>query len=159
MSKPPKKQKGVPPGATSLPRPSKPDWKKIPTGSAPPGGFDRHVLGLSVRLLDLHGPFGWSKLQAAQIEFVLKKLQAFETMTISEIYVQAKKQHHAIPLEDLCKEALDRLRELKLDEYDRVHTLRLGGTERIYGLLSENVLYILWWDPDHQVCPSTLKNT
>ena len=35
-----------------------------------------------------------------------------------------------------------------------MHSLRLSGQERVWGILDQGVLSVLWWDPDHAVCPS-----
>jgi hypothetical protein len=44
--------------------------------------------------------------------------------------------------------------------YDEVTSLHLSGTERVVGVLEpRGVMHILWWDPDHGVCPSQKKNT
>lgn len=36
---------------------------------------------------------------------------------------------------------------------------RITAKERVWGLLVEDVFYLLWWDPEHEVCPSHLKHT
>lgn len=65
-------------------------------------------------------------------------------------------KHKFIPLSSVCKEAQDRLAELELDDQDNLFRFRLSGTERLWGVLlpDDHMFYILWWDPDHQVCPS-----
>lgn len=96
-------------------------------------------------------------------EDILPKLRSFERMTWSELLVKGNKQHHSIPVTALNKAAVDRLRELKIDE-EKLISLRLTGTLRIYGFLSRSTLVILWVDADHGdndscVCRSKLKNT
>lgn len=44
-------------------------------------------------------------------------------------------------------------------EGDALARFRLGGTERLYGFLVGNEFHILWWDPNHEVWPSTRKHT
>jgi len=65
---------------------------------------------------------------------------------MGQILVQAKKNNHFVPVDQLCKEARDRLAELRLDEVDGLTSLRLSGTERVWGIREYNVLMILWWD-------------
>ncbi|MEM7583554.1 MAG: hypothetical protein AAF560_09265 [Acidobacteriota bacterium] len=90
---------------------------------------------------------------------VSAKLKNFEMMTWSEILVAGKKRNHSIPLEDLSKPARDRLVEIKLDDRDALISLRLSGLERIWGFLEDGTFYLVWWDPEHRVCPSYKKHT
>jgi len=39
---------------------------------------------------------------------------------------------------------------------DALVSLRLSGKERVWGILQENALLLLWWDPGHEICPSIL---
>ncbi len=34
-----------------------------------------------------------------------------------------------------------------------------NGKQRIWGIKDRNILKVLWWDPDHEVCPSLKKYT
>ena len=65
----------------------------------------------------------------------------------------------AIPIEHLCSDAQNRLRDLGLDDYDEVWEMRIGGKERVWGLRDASVMLLLWWDPEHEVCPSEKKHT
>jgi predicted DNA-binding transcriptional regulator AlpA len=38
-------------------------------------------------------------------------------------------------------------------------SLRLSSLERLWGLRSNDVFSVLWWDPNHQICPSPKKHT
>lgn len=154
----PKDKKHVPSKAT---QPAQRDsrWKKVPSTPPPAGGWDGAFLTLSCRVLDLDGPFGWSRINGEKLREVMTKLKGHESMRLSEIFRDAKHHNHAIDLDDLSKEAKSRLQELSLDDIDCVHTLRLTGAERIIGWRYENVYYVIWWDPDHRVCPSNLKRT
>lgn len=62
---------------------------------------------------------------------------------------------HEMPVERLCTEAQQRLVTLKLDDTDRVLSLRVTGRERVFGVRMDEPVYLLWWDPNHEVCPST----
>jgi len=109
--------------------------------------------------LELCEPFGWHEVDKTTLEYIHSKLIAFESMTWSQILIDAKKRHHNVKTVDLCKEAQERLEALRLDDIDRVVSLALSGTERIWGVFSQGVLNLLWWDPNHQICPSVLKHT
>lgn len=64
-----------------------------------------------------------------------------------------------IPIGNLCREAQERLQELGLDDREVIVELRLTGTQRLWALREGSMLYVLWWDLHHKVCPSTKRNT
>jgi hypothetical protein len=80
-------------------------------------------------------------------------------MTWQEIRIRDKDKNHAIPVADLTREAQDRLAEIGQDDVDELFSLRLSAKERIFGILDESVMRVLWWDPDHRVCPSPKRRT
>jgi len=104
--------------------------------------------------MEMVEPFGWQRVDGDTLLYIRERLAHFETMTWAEILVQSKKQNHSIKVEDICAAARQRLdvRRLILDD---VVSLRLSGRERVYGYLDNGVLILLWWDPDHEICPST----
>ena len=110
-------------------------------------------------LLQLVDPWGWHNLDQLKLVEIQRKLSNFETMTWNEILVDAKKQNHAVQISQLAKKAQDRLREIKQDDVDELVSLRLQGKERVWGIREEQVLRLLWWDPNHEICPSLKKNT
>jgi len=87
------------------------------------------------------------------LHYIREKLAEYETMTMNEIFVVGKPYNHGVPIYKLCGEAQRRLRELNLDDLDELHRLRLSGPERVWGIRDLNVLNLLWWDPNHQICP------
>jgi len=95
-------------------------------------------------------------MKATDLFDVLDKLTAFESMTWAAILGT---DHHEILVGSLCKEAQDRLATLKLDDLDTVLSLRLTALERVIGYRQDGAVYLLWWDPRHEVCPSNLKYT
>lgn len=109
-------------------------------------------------LLELCEPYGWHRVEPGMIPEVQSKLKNFESMTWAEILVKGNKQNHSVERFKLCKEAQKRLEELKLEPDDLV-SLRLSGESRIWGIQEDKVLVLLWWDPDHEICPSHLKGT
>jgi hypothetical protein len=101
-------------------------------------------------------PFGWHTLAGDKLKEIREKLGYLESRTWADILVQAKKQNHFISVDKISKEALERLQALRLDDTDALVSLRLSGKERVWGILQENALLLLWWDPGHQICPSIL---
>lgn len=87
---------------------------------------------------------------------VISKLKDYEGMTWGEI-IQASggrshgNNNHFENVSDLIPEAQQRWRDLKLDEYDRVFSLRLTSEQRLYGILENGVLKIVWFDQNHEI--------
>lgn len=103
--------------------------------------------------MELVDPFGWHKLDESTLIYIRERLALFETMTWSEILVRAKKQNHSIKVSSICGPAQQRLEARSLFLEDVV-SLRLSARERVYGYLDNGVLVLLWWDPEHRICPS-----
>lgn len=103
------------------------------------------------------GPFGWHTIGLPLLFCdVIPKLQNFETMKWAEIEGGSS---HFVDTDQLCDEAKTRLQEINKDYLDRLFSLRLTGTQRIWGYRELATFKILWWDPEHQVCPSPKKHT
>lgn len=100
--------------------------------------------------MDLDGPWSWSLIDAPALRKVRERLGHLERMTFGEIEGH---QHHEIPSARLSSEARRRLRDLRLDDFDTVLSLRIGKRERVWGLKSAGGVLLLWWDPRHSVYP------
>lgn len=50
-------------------------------------------------------------------------------------------------ISDIAPFAQARLKELRLDDFEQVVSLRLSGQERVFGIQDRRVLSLLWWDP------------
>jgi len=105
--------------------------------------------------MDFEGPWSW-QIPAATFLEIRDKLSQFESMTWSEIEGPS---HHFAEVSNLCKEAQDRLVELKQDDIDHLFSLRLSGRQRVWGIRAGPIFKILWWDPEHIVYPSLKKHT
>ena len=72
-----------------------------------------------------------------------------------------KSKHHFLSnLEGLSKEAKKRLSKLGLEEEtDCLYSFAFDNTLRIIGLRCNDDFYILWYDQNHEVCPSHKKHT
>jgi hypothetical protein len=62
--------------------------------------------------------------------------------------------HHSQPVESICTEARQRLDAMGRGDQEEVFRLRHGNTIRVWGVLEGPVFSILWFDRDHQVCPT-----
>lgn len=47
-----------------------------------------------------------------------------------------------------------RARDMFLQDHERIHSLRVSGPKRIWGLQFENQFSVIWWDPGHDVWPT-----
>jgi len=134
-----------------------PDAIKRPRIAGNPESYHRRAPSWRIARVELVDPFGWHTLDANTLAYVRTKLAEFEGRTWGEIL--NSKHHHNVAVADLCKSARDRLEELRQYDLEEVLSLRLSGLERVWGILAEGVCTILWWDPEHKVCPSLLKRT
>lgn len=90
---------------------------------------------------------------------VISKLKENEGMTWGEIMSSSGGRTHGTNnhYEDVSKlipEAQKRWRNLHLEEYDRVFSLRLNGVQRLYGILQDGVFRIVWFDQEHEIYPT-----
>ena len=107
-----------------------------------------------ISLLEMCDPYGWQEITRDKLAEIRTKLSSFESLTWNDILVVQGKRNHAIPKDRLSPEAQKRLDELRLDDIDSVISLRLTGPNRVFGIKQADALLLLWWDPNHQVCPS-----
>lgn len=108
--------------------------------------------------------FDWDLFSANNLGSIIKKLIDFEHMTWSEVLKQThddgRSSNHFISPNKMIKKAQNRLFELKLDQhFDSIFSLRLNSTERLFGILEDGIFNILWYDNNHQICPSPKKHT
>jgi len=43
---------------------------------------------------------------------------------------------------------------MKQYDVDEMLSLRLSGTERVWGILADGICTLVWWDPEHRLCPA-----
>lgn len=111
------------------------------------------------RRVDHDGRWGIDSVASPVFAEIVKALASFETMTFNEIFHQGGEPGKHYAPESLCKDAQDRLIELMYDDETRISRLRIGAKKRLYGFVRDDAFEVLWWDPEHEVCPSTLKHT
>jgi hypothetical protein len=131
---------------------------KRPRGGAIADNVPQSLFRWRVRRADWDGQWGWHTADARVILLeVVSKLHDYETMKWAEIEGD---RNHFVALDHICGDAQRRLRELGLeDEVEALFSLHLTGPKRVWGIRDGAVLHVLWWDPDHTVCPSIKRNT
>jgi hypothetical protein len=66
-------------------------------------------------------------------------------------------KHIGYAISSICNEAQKRLVELEMDDVDKVFRFRISGKKRFYGILRLHVFMVLWWDPEHNIYPTSLN--
>ncbi len=106
--------------------------------------------------VDKSGEFCWPENSTNLVE-ILNKLSCFDSMTWSQI--QGDK-HHLVNKNSICQSALIRLATIQKDDLiEDLFSFRLTGEARLFGLRHGDYVDLLWYDPDHKVCPSIKKHT
>lgn len=138
--------------------PFHPEASKIPS-AANRRDFGRYHPRWRFGLLEFGGPFGWNALGPEVAPTLHKRLKQLEKKTWNEIFVGDRYWHHSASRDKLCAKADRRLKQLKLDDHERLWSLHITAEQRVWGILVEDVFYLLWWDPEHEVYPYHLKGT
>ena len=107
---------------------------------------------------DISGEWAWTNLYADAGTFseVMHKLRDFEGLDMSAL---VRGGSHHVPIDSLSPKAKKRLRQIGKDDVDELMSFRIGGKPRVWCIPSGMVMKILWWDPNHEVVPSTKKRT
>jgi hypothetical protein len=134
-----------------------PSSEKIPRTGVPIDQIKDLPVAWHIKSLDRAGPWCWKNIDAETLWSVIhSKLASFETMKWSEILGF---RHHEIPKIELIPGAQRRLEEINQDDVDSLVSLHLNGKKIVWGIRENNIMKILWWDPEHKVCPSGKKYT
>lgn len=133
---------------------------KAPKATVNPNDFYSQRPAWRVAHVQMVSPFGWHEVGADTLTDIRTHLASFESMTWKEILVDSKKQNHAVKLYRLCGQAQRALENIFVTiDFDEMVSLRVGGKERVWGILEGHTLKLVWWDPDHEICPSLLSHT
>ena len=141
-----------------------------PAGKVPRQGVSVDVYSQPFRWdtsdCDLNGPFGWVTINPELLlQDIIPKLQQFETQTWNKVERQSSNHHHFIEAKRLAPEARRRLTEIEsflaergVENVASLFSLRLEAKRRILGTRQGAILRVLWYDPEHQVCPTVPKS-
>lgn len=147
MSRKKPKQKGKP--------------KKIKKAkSAPIVSIENREFVWNVSKIDKDGQWGWNKVDCSYFfTEIWEKMRNFEKKKWSEILGGDHHWNHKVSVSKIEKEAQKRLKELRYDDQEELVSLRLTGKQRLWAIEIEGKAFLLWWDPNHEICPSHLRNT
>lgn len=93
---------------------------------------------------------------------VMEKMLEYSTMTWADIRKQThdrgKSKHHFLDAENLSPETKERINKMKLEQYsDMIFSFALQNKLRIVGIREREHFHVLWYDPNHEICPSKKK--
>ncbi|MCD7708972.1 MAG: hypothetical protein LUI02_03760 [Clostridiales bacterium] len=116
--------------------------------------------------IDTDGPFAFDvRREDFEHALVLEKMIEYATMTWGDVKKQThdggKSKNHY--LKDMSHEAEKRLEKKGLAALlsDCIFSFALDNLMRVVGYvdIDKNLFHVLWYDPRHEVCPSTKKHT
>lgn len=95
---------------------------------------------------------------------ILDKMISFSSMTWAQLNRQThdngRSKNHILQVESLSKVAQNRIIAMHLEEdNDRLYSIALNNTLRVIGIRDKDRFHVLWYDPEHKVCPSKKKHT
>jgi hypothetical protein len=111
-------------------------------------------------LIDDDGEWTLSSISNADHAQLLKTMAHVETMTAGEFFKPGQRLCKVYTDMSACpnSDATDRL-ESKFQGLDHMVRLEIDGLKRLYGVRTGHEFHIIWWDPEHKVWPSKLRNT
>lgn len=111
----------------------------------------------SFSLIDNDGPWGFNLICKNELhKLVTSGFKDKEGINWASLKTSGS---HNVAKNKLISSAQKRLAEKLLDDRDELFSMRFTGKQRIWGIREGNVFKILWWDPNHEICPSNKKNT
>lgn len=111
----------------------------------------------SLDSFDWDGPFSCGTMAAREFtETVIAHLKAHEGRKWGEV---EGSESHFVEIDKIIKVASDRLPTIGMQDTDQLFSLRHGGKPRVWGTRDLAIFRVLWWDPEHAVCPSKKKHT
>lgn len=130
---------------------------KKPKIASDPDEDHKHPPAWHIETIQQDGPFGWNKVDGSLLwNGIMPKLKNFETMNWGAILGS---RNHEVAVSGMSRAAQKELQKIKLNDIEKLVSLRLTGKQRVWGIKIGRVLKILWWDPEHKVYPSVKKHT
>ena len=130
-----------------------PSGLKEPKAAFDPDSNLNRKAAWRVHRIHMADPYGWHELNVGSVLDIKEKLSHFESMTWNDIFTIGRTRNHKILVEKLrCPKAKHWMKE-NMPDQDSLWTLRLSGAERIWGIFSDGVYQIIFWDPKHLIYP------
>lgn len=139
--------------------------KKIPKASSVPSVGKRPIarslgsdecISWKVGRLMRDGYFGWDHCSAEHLAKVLARLSELEKVRFEEL---AKHRDHPLTKGKLSREAIREITDRGFEEFhDMLFSLHFDGLTRVIGFRDRSFFQLVWFDPEHQFCPSNFAN-
>lgn len=108
--------------------------------------------------MDINHP-KWSPINNGLLDSdIFENLRSYETKTWREILIRDNYRNHFVETVKFIKEARDRLEELHIHD-EKLISLGLCSTYRIYGVAENGVMSIVWLDLNHEIYPVNKSHT
>lgn len=132
-----------------------PIGRKIPRTSKEIHNIENRLFRwrISSNFIDLdHDEWGWkTRLDIPGFFTLLEKhLHRYENTEWQEL--QKQNSCHPFPVEKIVPRAQRRLCD-KCPDVDSLFQVSVGEIPRVWGVRKEDILYLVWYDPDHTVYP------
>jgi len=109
-------------------------------------------------LLDHNGPWPLHTEESEKLREVLEKMAEYERRSWAEVTTSQSYESYGDMSTCPNRDAIHRLTE-NYEGLDHIGRFRLSGRERLYGVRRGGDFLILWWDPRHEIWPSTKRHT
>jgi len=123
-------------------------------------GFNKDKIILVFNKIDRDGIFAFHPdRDDFNANNIMKKIIEYSTMTWEELlkqtHDQSKSKHHFLSYDSLSREAKERV-NLKINETENecIFSFALNNMTRVIGIRDKEKFYVMWFDPNHQFCPS-----
>lgn len=106
--------------------------------------------------------FGTSVFRNEWCKHILGKLKEFESKSWAIIANDSSgktsgTRNHHVSVSKIDRSAQKRLRRIEMEDVDQLYSLRLTGKKRLFGVIHNYVLKVLWYDPNHEIFKSRKK--
>ncbi|MGH8828324.1 MAG: hypothetical protein ACRDVZ_12180 [Jiangellaceae bacterium] len=132
---------------------------KIPVATERTGPDMTLPLRFRFNQVDVGGPWCLTKIEPDHHADLLHRMRAFETMTASEVFHGRDPVGKHYDMSHCPNQAPTARLAEEYDGRDDVCRLQINGKRRLYGFLTGNDFSIVWWDPEHEIWPSTKRHT
>ena len=105
--------------------------------------------------LRFDGPFGWKSIDPDDLTNVIGRLSSWSREGWTRLTNQG--DNHFVDTETISYAAK---RDLSVKgPPEQLLSLRIDGRKRAFGFREHDIVHLLWWDPEHEICPSPKRYT
>ncbi|GJC07027.1 hypothetical protein ACB288_20440 [Aeromonas taiwanensis] len=156
-----------PPKIPITPENRKETLKKLPVFKEKPSIYDSKLTWCT-SITDIEDAWSWGEPRNWSDEEwqgeIIREMVLLSDLTWSEIARmetgegkkrKRRKRHHPQQVDSITPEAQKRWRELDLNQFDTAYRFRLGGTKRIWGIQYGSHFYMVWYERNHLIYPTS----